>query len=284
MFMVKRYFILFSLLVFTLVAMAQDIKEVPQLWARVTDQTNTLTTSDIQNLDNYLENLEREKGSQIAVLIISTTEPEPIEDYAIRVAEQWKIGRKGVDDGVILIVAKEDRKLRIEVGYGLEGAITDLQAKRIIENYITPAFKQGDFAGGINEGVSALAALIQGEELPEPTGYANNEDSGGDGWFIFLIILGFIISGAASSKVGKWKSRGIGGVVIFVLGIIFMNLAAAFALLFFFSIFSLIMAGSSGRGGGHWGGGYSGGGGFSSGGGFSGGGGSFGGGGASGSW
>lgn len=263
---------------------AQDIKDVPKLWTRVTDQTGTLSQSEIQSLDSRLEQLEKTKGSQIAVLIVPTTGIEPIEDFSIRVAEEWKLGRKGVDDGILLLIAKNDRKLRIEVGYGLEGAVTDLQSKRIIEEYITPNFKQGDFYGGISEGVEALASLVNGEELPEPTGYSDtSSDENLTIWIFLLFILSVIIQGLTNKKLGKWKSKGLAFGVAFVGSLILTSFLPALFITFIISIMSLA---GSGGGGGYRGGGWTsgGGGGFSGGGSFSGGGGSFGGGGASGGW
>ena len=125
---------------------------VPPLSGRVVDQTGTLSSGDIASLTQTLKDLETRKGSQIAVLIVPTTQPETIEQYSIRVAEAWKIGRKKIDDGALLVIAKDDHKLRIEVGYGLEGALNDVTAKRIIDEVITPKFRSGDFAGGISAG------------------------------------------------------------------------------------------------------------------------------------
>src|ERR1700744_5366771 len=136
---------------------------VPQLTGRVVDQTGTLSSSDIASLSQTLQDFEAKKGSQIAVLIVPTTDPETIEQYSIRVADAWKVGRKRVDDGAILLIAKNDHKLRIEVGYGLEGALTDVTSKRIIDEVITPKFKSGDFAGGISDGVDRIIRIIAGE-------------------------------------------------------------------------------------------------------------------------
>ncbi|QSE98238.1 TPM domain-containing protein [Fulvivirga lutea] len=282
----NHLFILCLLILCPFITKGQDVQPIPQLWARVTDQTNTLSSGEVQQLENRLESLEKSKGSQIAVLIVPTTGPEPIEDYSIRVADKWKIGREGIDDGVILLIAKNDRKLRIEVGYGLEGAITDLQSKRIIEEYITPNFKQGDFYGGISEGVEALAGLIAGEELPEPTNsdYTSSED--GSGWWFAIFMFSMVVGGISSSKYGKWKGAGIGAVVAFLTGTLLIGLFAGIGISFFLFIITALSGGGGGGGGRYYGGGYSGGGSssFGGGGGFSGGGGSFGGGGASGSW
>jgi uncharacterized membrane protein YgcG len=131
---------------------------VPPLSGRVVDQTGTLSSADVASLTQTLKNLEARKGSQVAVLIVPTTAPETIEQFSIRVAEAWKIGRKKIDDGALLVIAKNDRKLRIEVGYGLEGALNDVTAQRIIDEVITPRFRNGDFAGGISAGVGRAAA------------------------------------------------------------------------------------------------------------------------------
>jgi uncharacterized protein len=141
---------------------------VPPLSGRVVDQTGTLSAGDVSSLTQRLEDFETRKGSQVAVLIVPTTAPETIEQYSIRVAEAWKIGRKKIDDGVLLVVAKNNHKLRIEVGYGLEGALTDVTSKRIIDEVIVPRFQSGDFAGGISVGVEWIFAVIDGEKLPAP--------------------------------------------------------------------------------------------------------------------
>src|ERR1051325_6999162 len=146
---------------------------VPPLTGRVVDRTATLGSSDIASLDRTLRDFETRKGSQIAVLIVPTTQPETIEQFSIRVAEAWKIGRKKIDDGAILVVAKNDRHLRIEVGYGLEGALTDVTSRRIIDEIITPKFRTGDFGGGISDGVDRLITVIDGEPLPIPTPTVN---------------------------------------------------------------------------------------------------------------
>src|SRR5438552_17390531 len=139
---------------------------VPPLVGRVVDQTGTLSGGDAASLNQTLRSFEARKGSQIAVLIVPTTDGEAIEQYSIRVAETWKIGRKKIDHGALLVVAKNDRHLRIEVGYGLEGALTDVTSKRIIDEEITPKFKSGDFAGGISAGVNRMIRVIDGEKLP----------------------------------------------------------------------------------------------------------------------
>src|SRR6266702_4762908 len=150
--------------------MAAGQVPVPPLSGRVSDQTATLTTEQRDALERTLEAFETRKGSQIVVLVVPTTAPETIEQYGMRVAEQWKLGRKKVDDGAILIVAKNDRALRIEVGYGLEGALNDATSKRIVADVITPRFKDGDFYGGITAGVDQIIRVIDGEPLPQPQG------------------------------------------------------------------------------------------------------------------
>src|SRR5882757_735352 len=141
---------------------------VPPLVGRVVDQTGTLSSGDVASLNQTIRNFEARKGSQIAVLIVPTTDGEAIEQFSLRVAEAWKIGRKKIDDGAVLVIAKNDRHLRIEVGYGLEGALTDVTSKRIIDEDITPKFKNGDFAGGVSAGVSRIVRVIDGEQLPAP--------------------------------------------------------------------------------------------------------------------
>src|SRR3954469_18444088 len=141
---------------------------VPPLVGRVVDQTGTLSTSDVSALNQTIRAFEARKGSQLAVLIVATTDGETIEQYSLRVAEAWKIGRKKIDDGVLLVIAKNDRKLRIEVGYGLEGALTDVTSKRIIDEVITPRFRNGDFSGGISAGVDRILRVVEGEKLPAP--------------------------------------------------------------------------------------------------------------------
>ena len=149
-------------------AIAQDVQPVPALHARVTDETATLTAPQRTGLEAKLAALEQRKGAQVAVLIVPTTQPETIEQYATRVFDAWKLGRKGVDDGVLIIVAKNDRDVRIEVAYGLEGAIPDAAAKRVAHDYMSAHFIHGDFAGGLDAGIDALTALIDDEPLPEP--------------------------------------------------------------------------------------------------------------------
>jgi uncharacterized protein len=260
---------------------------VPDLSHRVTDLTNTLSASAIQQLDSKLADLETRKGSQIAVLLIPTLQGEDIASFGIRVAENWKIGRKGVDDGAILIVAKDDHKMRIEVGYGLEGVIPDAIAKRVIAETITPKFRAGDFEGGIDAGVDQLIGLINGEALPAPA-TRPSQNSGNIGSAFILSLVGGVIGGAfLSMLMGRTGGSLLGAVGAGLAGWL---LSGVFMLGIFEAFIVLSMLSGFGRGGGWIGGGGFGGRGFG-GGGFGGGGGSwggggggFGGGGASGSW
>ena len=272
---------------------AQNIVPIPPLKTRVTDQTNTLSETEKKNLESKLSSFEQSKGSQVVVLVIPTTGDETIEQYGIRVADQWKIGREGVDDGAILLVAMQDRKMRIEVGYGLEGAIPDALAKRIISQIVTPEFRAGHFYDGINDGVDAIISLINGEELPVATPQQRSVSGRSVPKFSYLfIILGLIIFGSINSvlksRLGKVPGTLITAGVIFLLVWLIINVTAAiFATIILSLIFNIPHGGGRGggyrTGGGFYGGGFSSGGGFS-GGGFSGGGGGFGGGGASGGW
>jgi uncharacterized protein len=238
-----------------------------------------------------LREFERTHGSQIAVLIVPSTQPEAIEQYSMRVAEAWKLGRKGIDDGAILVVAMQDRTMRIEVGYGLEGALNDATCKRIISEVITPEFRHGDFAGGIEAGVDRMIRVIDGEALPTPVPRGGG---GGDQASPPLFFLAFLAIAAASvlrpilGRLGAALLVGAGAIVIaaFVTSLvvaILIGLAAFVLALFAASGNSWSSRRRYPAGGGYYGGGY-GGGGFGGGGGFSGGGGGFGGGGASGRW
>ena len=260
---------------------------VPPLKARVTDLTATLTSDQRAALEQKLAALEARKGSQVAVLLVPTTQPETVEQYAIRVFDQWKLGRKGMDDGVLLLVAKNERRLRIEVGYGLEGAIPDAIAKRVIDEDIVPLFKQGNFYGGISAGTDRVSKLIEGESMPPPGRTA----APGSGWSTETLFIGFIILAMASqllhSLLGRFLGAGVAGVAAGIVGYVLAGLAAAAIIGLIAFVISLFVGATGRRGigwssGGNWsssGGSWS-----SGGGGFSGGGGSSGGGGASGSW
>ncbi|MEO9967926.1 MAG: TPM domain-containing protein [Reichenbachiella sp.] len=286
----KTLFVLIGFILLSNFSFAQDHASIPDLEQRVTDLTNSISKADLEYLEDKLARFEQQKGSQIVVVILPTTKPEAIEQYGIRLAEKAKVGRSGIDDGVLLLVAMNDRKMRIEVGYGLEGAIPDIYAKRIIENLITPEFRHSQFATGINKGVDALIGLIEGEDLPEVTQTNNRLKSSGKKLSVGLIIFGLIALSVLKSIIKNKVIKFVLALVVAVLiGLLFANIVMGI----FSMIFALVVLfnNSSGRGGGGYiGGGYYGGsgGGFSSGGGgfggFSGGGGGFGGGGASGGW
>ncbi len=264
--------------------------------ARVTDLTGTLTATQRAALNDKLAAFEARKGSQIVVLMVPTTQPEDIAQFGIRVGDTWKIGRKSVDgksvdDGLILIVAKDDHRMRIEVGTGLEGAVTDLAANRILDEYLRPSFRAGDFYGGIDHAVDRLIGLVDGEPLPPPRQAPQRSGRGVPGFQGVLMLLfaiafvgGPILRSLFGRPVGAAATGGVAGFLAFLL-LGTVGLAAAAGVLAF--IIALI----GGLGGGGWttgrggfGGGGFGGGSFGGGGGFSGGGGGFSGGGASGSW
>ena len=272
--------------------------EVPPLVGRVVDQTGTLSSGDLAQLQSTLRNFEARKGSQIAVLIVPTTQPETIEQYSLRVAETWKIGRKKIDDGALLVVAKNDRKLRIEVGYGLEGALTDVTAKRIIDEIITPRFRNGDFSGGISAGVGRIIGIVDGEKLPPPPSspppqqYGSNWLNHIDPGFAFFAVI--FMAGILRTLLGRLIGAAVGGVVFgllawFALGSLSASLFAAIIVFIVVLVFDLSSPRGSGSGSSSsWSGGSSSGSSWSDSGSSSsdsgGGGGSFGGGGASGSW
>jgi uncharacterized protein len=296
---------LLALLLFASVAVAQEGQQpIPPYSAPVVDTTGTLTADQKSALEQKLKAFQDRKGTQIAVLMVPTTQPEDIDQYSIRVAEAWKPGRKKVDDGVILLVAKNDRKMRIEVGYGLEGALTDALTRRIREETITPLFRQGDFAGGIDAGVDQMIRVIDGEQLPPPDrGWRGNETGKslaplGNSlpFLIFAVIIGSVMLRRIFGRgVGAVATGGVAGVLVWLFThALFFGLIAA-VVAFVFSLLGGLAGGGNnwtsrggmGRGGfGGWGGGGFGGGGFGGGGGGfgGGGGGGFGGGGSSGSW
>ncbi len=260
----------------------QNEVKVPPLTQRVTDLTSTLDAQQIQTLESSLAAFEAKKGAQLAVLIVPTTQPEAIEQFSIRVVDAWKLGRKNVDDGALLLIAKNDHKLRIEVGYGLEGALNDATANRIIDEIIVPRFRSGDFYAGIQSGLGAMMQVIDGEPLPPPP--APRSEPGGNNNIETLIFVAFVVVVAAGgilrAVLGRFPAAMLvgGGLGLLawltVAPLIIAVLAGAAAFVF------VLLGGGRGIGGyGGFGGGYGGGGG-----GFSGGGGGFGGGGASGSW
>lgn len=275
---------------------ADDQPAVPKLARHVTDLTGTLTSQQIDQLDAQLVNLEKQKGAQLVVLMVGSTQPDDFEDYSLRVAEANKLGRKGVDDGVLLLIAKNDRQVRIEVGYGLEGAIPDAAAARIIREYLAPKFRNNDYFGGIGDAVGALTLLINGEPLPPPV--RGNEVAHGpnvQGLF-FLAFFALIVMRGILGRAPALVRAPLGGLVVG--GLLWMLVSMGIGILggVLGGLFMLLPSGSGrsiggggwggfgGWGGGGFGGGLGGGGFGSGGGGFSGGGGSFGGGGASGNW
>jgi uncharacterized protein len=303
--MIARALLLALLLCWPVAATAQVA--VPPLSGRVVDRTGTLSAGDIDTLTQGLKDLERRKGSQVAVLIVPTTQPESIEQFTIRVAEAWKIGRKKIDDGALLVVAKNDHKLRIEVGYGLEGALTDITARRIIDEVIVPRFRTGDFSGGISAGVDRMIRVIDGEPLPAPRPEASH--NGDPGLLLNIIfspfgLLGYAaIAAAMRGLLGRLLGSGVtagvvGAIIWFLMGSMVISVIFGIVAFFVTMFGDAILAASqqasrnarrggygggwsSGSSSGSWSSGSSSGSGDS---GFSGGGGSFGGGGASGSW
>ncbi len=265
--------LLFLLLVTSAAGFAEV--PVPALRQHVTDQTQTLTASEIAQLDQRLLAFEREKGSQIVILIVPTTLPESIEQYSMRVVEAWKLGRKGVDDGVLFLIAKDDRQMRLEVGYGLEGALPDITAKRIIDDVVSPHFRNGNFSDGISQGVDYVLAAVRHEPLPLPSPQSGQGGEGNEPFMVFFVGASLVLA----AGLRKFVSRPVAAVASGAL-------AGALAWVFFGFLFALIVfalsvlmgffkntGGIIGRGGRSGGGGWSGGGG-----------GRFGGGGASGRW
>ena len=285
--------VLLLLLAGAAAAGAQGLEPIPELRARVTDTVGILDPTQQAALEAKLKSLEAEKGAQIAVLIIPTARPESIEQYALRVAEAWKLGREGVDDGALLVIATEDRQVRIEVGYGLEGVLTDATSRRIIAEAIVPHFRTGDMYGGTAAGVDRMILVARGEELPAP-----EVRSSGDSpaaylplAFVLAIVAGGIFTKLFGKFFGAAATAGLTGLITFNLS--HLLAAAGLAGLAAF-VLTLMFGASSGRrwsshrryGGGTFpgGGGFGGGGFGGGGGGFGGMGGGFGGGGASGSW
>lgn len=283
---VKKITVLF-LLFFVFSSISQDYQPIPKEdW--VVDKTNTLNSYEFSQLKQKLRSFESVKGSQVNVLIVPTVEPETIELYSIRVVESWKIGRKKVDDGVLLLIAKNDREVRIEVGYGLEGAIPDVYAHRIIENVIKPEFKNSNFYVGIDRGTDAIIKLIQEEELPGVTTKNKKERSS-----LFLLVFFCWPLVVLIGRLIKKRYIQIPLVASYLIAVFFITTLLPMTLFIgVFTITAIFGKPGSGRNGGFGGGRYYGGGsswgggsgGGFGGGGFSGGGGGFGGGGASGSW
>ncbi|WP_434032689.1 TPM domain-containing protein [Cupriavidus sp. a3] len=258
---------------------------IPALTARVTDLTSTLTRDQRETLEQKLAAFEARKGSQLSILVVPSTQPETIEQYSLRVVEQWKLGRKRVDDGALLIIAKDDRTLRIEVGYGLEGILTDATSKRIISEIIVPRFKQGDFYGGLTAGVEGMVQVVDGEPLPPPKTAVAGERDPVRQYMPIVLVLTLVLAGVLRSALGRFPGAiatgtAVGAVMWLLSGTMLVALAAGMIALAF-----TLLGGGMGAHVGAWhsGSGRSGRSGRS-GSGFGGGGGGFGGGGASGKW
>jgi uncharacterized protein len=296
-----RSFVAWSLLALAMTVAAPATADiaVPQLTGRVVDLTGTLSKGRIETLSSRLKEVEDRKGSQIAVLMLPTVKPEAIEQYSMRVAEAWKIGRRKVDDGVLVVIAKDDHRMRIEVGRGLEGAIPDITAHRVIDEFFTPEFKKGDYAGGIDTGVDRLIGLVNGEPLPAPvkkfgaTGATGTATSASSDLGIVLIlfigasvIIGALLNSMLGHLPGSISTAGGIGILTGLVAGAPMGVVAAIAafLIALMSTFILQAIMESGSGGGYSSGGSWSSSGGSSNSGFSGGGGEFGGGGASGDW
>ncbi|GAA4410711.1 hypothetical protein GCM10011450_18990 [Advenella faeciporci] len=289
-----RYFLSMFFMLFVLAgwqASAQELVPVPNLQARVTDLTGTLSAGQQADIEQKLEALEKSKGAQVFVLMVPTVGPDTVETYSRRVFDEWKVGRAKVDDGILFLIAKDDRRMRLEVGYGLEGAVPDVLAARIINDHVAPHFKMDNYAGGVQAGVDALVGLIETEELPPPVNDWQQSSDFDEGDWPFFIFLVFFIS--------MWPAilaAVIAGVVIFGVtgsfGFALLGAVGGFLISFIAHKFMperKISSASRGRGrrdgfGGGFGGGGFGGGGFGGGGFGGGGGGSSGGGGASGGW
>lgn len=292
-----RALLLLMLLPVALPLAAQPLQPVPALEARVTDLTGTLTAGQQSELEQKLAAFEQRKGAQVAVLMVPTTQPEAIEQFSIRVVDAWKLGRDKPDDGVLLLVALDDRALRIEVGYGLEGALTDALSSRIINNTIKPLFRQGNFFGGLNAGIDEIIRVIDGEALPPPDrGWQGPADRlPGILPFLFFGVLagGAVLRAMLGRTLGAMATGGATGVVVWLVSHVLGFAIGAGVVALVISLMAGLGGGRGigrggpggwgGLGGGLGGGGWRGGGGFG-GGGFRGGGGGFGGGGASGRW
>ncbi|HZX33664.1 MAG TPA: YgcG family protein [Rhodocyclaceae bacterium] len=269
--------------------LAWAAQAIPPLTARVMDRTGTLPPDQVASLERTLESFETRTGIQFAVLLVPTTGEEPIEQYALRAAEQWKLGRKGVDDGALLVVAKDDRAMRIEVGYGLEGALNDATCKRIISEIMAPRFRAGDFYGGISDGLNRMMRVAEGEPLPPPARQVGSRDgSGGLAQNLpFIIVVALVAGGILRAALGRLLGAAATGGLA---GILAWWMAGALSLALLAALAGFVVTLFSGFGyrggwpGGGWGSGGFGSGGFGRGDGFRGGGGGFGGGGASGRW
>ncbi len=283
---------------FFFAGLAWALQPIPPLQARVTDTAGLLSSSQQAELEQILSSFEARKGSQIAVLVIPSTEPESIAEYSVRVFDQWKLGRKGTNDGALLVVAKDDHKLWITSGRGLEGVLTDADSKRIVSEVIVPLFKHGDFAGGIKSGVERMIKIVDGETLPPPQsqGYRHGDDTDWVSMLPFALLIAFVSGSIFRAMFGRFFGSIVaGGLTGFITWVLFSILGISLlagALAFIFNLLAGAVNSPSawssrGRrtyggwpGGGGFGGGWGGGGG----GGFSGGGGDTAGGGAGGEW
>ncbi len=295
---VRQLWLLLALLLASTQLHAQDVQPVPPLSGRVIDQTGTLSAAQSEALTNKLAAFEAASGPQIVVLLVPTTQPEDIAAYAQRIGDAWKIGRRGVGDGLLIVVAKNDRRVNIQTAKALEGAVPDLAARQIIDNAIRPAFRANDYAGGINAAVDQLMARIQGEALPAPARKAKSQSPFGGLDPMELLIFAFIALPIVAGVTRRIFGRGLGslasggatGAVAWLVSssLLVAGVGAVIGLLFgLFAGASNVLRNSGrggGFGGGFGGGGWSGGGGGGGGGFSSGGGGDFGGGGASGDW
>jgi len=254
---------------------------VPPLTGHVIDQTATLSPEQKASLEQTLTAFEARKGSQLAVLMVASTAPEEVEQFALRVAEQWKLGRKKIDDGAILVIAKNDRALRIEVGYGLEGALNDATSKRIISETILPRFKSQDFYGGITAGVAQMIGVVDGEPLPATSQKQTTRGADLQQYAPVLFIVALALGGVLRAKIGKVPGALVTGGAVGVLAWVIVGALSMAVIAGVIALFVTLTGAGMGR---HGLGGYLGGGGRGGGGGFRGGGGGFGGGGASGRW
>jgi uncharacterized protein len=271
---------LISLSKLALIGVAAAQIAIPPLKSPVTDLTGTLDAQQRSALEQTILEFEKRKGAQIAVLMVPTTQPETVEQYAVRAQEAWQIGRKDIDDGVLLVIGKDDRRLHIETGYGLEGALPDAIAKRIIDEDIVPRFRQNDFYGGIRAGIDRIMRIIEGEALPEPRARGAPQLSSYVDLIIPGLVLVFVIGGVLRAIFGRFLGSGIVGAVA---GAAVWAIAGSIAIALLVALLAFVfgLSGGTGMRRGPGAGGF-GGGGF--GGGWSGGGGRSGGGGASGSW
>lgn len=228
--------LLASSLLWTALAIAQE--PVPPLTGHVIDQTRTLNAQQTSTLEQSLTEFEARKGSHLAVLIVASTAPEEIEQFSLRVAEQWKLGREKVDDGAVLVVSKDDRAVRIEVGYGLEGALTDIAAKRIISEIILPRFRQRDFYGGVTAGVGQIIRIVGGEALPVPKSSSPEAKDDLQRYGPVLFIVALFLGGVLRSAIGKVPGAVVTGSAVgvmawFMVGALSIALVSAIAALLF---------------------------------------------------